>query len=146
MELQGVLRRLSLAGALTLLSQHVQDLVEARVAARPSCAVVVWPLSAREIVCTAAAARGLDFPRLRHVLLFDMPKDVAGFVHSAGRTARRGKEGLVTCLVESGAEVRWADLREGRLRPNHNLSRVALSCGTGWSLPPAARAPTCTCA
>ena len=101
---------------------------------------------ARALVCTAAAARGLDFPRLRHVLLFDMPKDVAGFVHSAGRTARRGKEGLASCLVGSGAEVRWADLREGRLRPNHNLSRVALSCGTGWSLPPAARAPTCTCA
>mmetsp|Transcript_29852 Transcript_29852/g.95505 ORF Transcript_29852/g.95505 Transcript_29852/m.95505 type:complete len:114 (-) Transcript_29852:87-428(-) len=69
---------------------------------------------ARALVCTAAAARGLDFPRVRHVLLFDMPKDVAGFVHSAGRTARRGKEGLVTCLVESGAEV-------GRFRQLHAL-------------------------
>ena len=44
---------------------------------------------------------GLDFPRLRHVVLFDPPQDATAFVHSAGRTARRGQEGLVTCLVEA---------------------------------------------
>jgi superfamily II DNA/RNA helicase len=69
---------------------------------------------ARVLVCTAAAARGLDFPALRHVVLYDMPTDVAGFVHSAGRTARRGSRGLVTCLVQSEEEV-------GRFRDLHGL-------------------------
>lgn len=65
----------------------------------------------RVLVCTGVAARGLDFPALRHVVLYDMPTSVAGFVHSAGRTARRGSRGLVTCLVESEEEVgRFQDL------------------------------------
>jgi len=48
------------------------------------------------------AARGLDCPSVRHVVLFDTPTDVTAFVHRAGRTARAGEEGIVTCLVQSG--------------------------------------------
>ena len=58
----------------------------------------------RLLFCTELAARGLDLPSLRHVVLYDMPTDVAGYVHSAGRTARRGRGGLVSCLVESAAQ------------------------------------------
>uniref|UniRef100_A0A7S4EUR1 RNA helicase n=2 Tax=Chrysotila carterae TaxID=13221 RepID=A0A7S4EUR1_CHRCT len=56
----------------------------------------------RVLVCTACAARGLDLPLLRHVVLYDPTPEVADFVHSAGRTARRGTHGLVTCLVQAG--------------------------------------------
>jgi len=55
----------------------------------------------RLLVATDASARGLDFPLLRHVVLHDMPTDVVTFVHCAGRTARRGQSGLVTCLVST---------------------------------------------
>ena len=59
---------------------------------------------AREfIVCTGIAARGLDVPNVRHVILFDVPTDVSGFIHQAGRTARRGQQGLITCLVKTGS-------------------------------------------
>jgi len=50
------------------------------------------------------AARGLDCPSVRHVVLFDTPTDVTAFVHRAGRTARAGEEGVVTCLVQSGGD------------------------------------------
>ena len=55
------------------------------------------------IVCTGIAARGLDVPNVRHVILFDVPTDISGFIHQAGRTARRGQQGLITCLVKTGS-------------------------------------------
>lgn len=60
---------------------------------------------AKVLICTYAAARGLDFPLVRHVLLRDMPTEVTGYVHCVGRTARRGAGGTVTCLVESNHEA-----------------------------------------
>lgn len=56
---------------------------------------------ARVLVANDAAARGLDFPSLRHVIMYDVPLDLTAFVHCAGRTARRGQSGLVTCLVQT---------------------------------------------
>ena len=54
------------------------------------------------LVTHEIAARGLDCPSVRHVILFDTPTDVTAFVHRAGRTARAGEDGLVTCLVQVG--------------------------------------------
>mmetsp|Transcript_9736 Transcript_9736/g.24266 ORF Transcript_9736/g.24266 Transcript_9736/m.24266 type:complete len:425 (-) Transcript_9736:1438-2712(-) len=54
------------------------------------------------LVTHEIAARGLDCPSVRHVVLFDTPTDVTAFVHRAGRTARAGEEGVVTCLVQGG--------------------------------------------
>ena len=70
------------------------------------------------VVCTTLAARGLDFPQVRHVVLYDMPSDVAGYLHSAGRTARQGREGVVSCLVRSRAEA-------GRFTRLHALQHAA---------------------
>lgn len=53
------------------------------------------------LVCTDLAARGLDVEDVRHVILYDVPADLSAFVHQAGRTARRGKQGLLTCLVKT---------------------------------------------
>ena len=69
------------------------------------------------LIATGVVARGLDVPSLRHVILFDMPTDVAGFVHCAGRTARRGRPGLVSCLVESQSQA-------SRFRELHALTRA----------------------
>jgi superfamily II DNA/RNA helicase len=63
------------------------------------------------------AARGLDFPSLRHVIMYDMlasDKNAAAFIHCAGRTARRGQEGLVTCLAQSNGSM-------GQFRNLHRL-------------------------
>jgi superfamily II DNA/RNA helicase len=73
--------------------------------------------TSRLLVCTTVAARGLDFPSLRHVIMYDMlsaNEDVAAFIHCAGRTARRGQNGLVSCLVQSTGSV-------GKFRNLHAL-------------------------
>jgi superfamily II DNA/RNA helicase len=54
------------------------------------------------LVCTSVASRGLDIPNVRHVILHDVPSDISDFLHRAGRTARGGQEGVLTCLVKSG--------------------------------------------
>lgn len=51
-------------------------------------------------MATQLAARGLDFPSLRHVVMFDLSEDIGSFVHCVGRTARQGRRGQVTCLVQ----------------------------------------------
>ena len=61
----------------------------------------VAPQTTITLVCTDLAARGLDIENVRHVILYDVPADLSAFVHQAGRTARRGKQGLLTCLVKT---------------------------------------------
>lgn len=51
------------------------------------------------LVCTDLAARGLDFPTVKHVVMFDFPNSAVDYVHRAGRTGRAGERGIVTSLV-----------------------------------------------
>jgi len=51
------------------------------------------------IVCTDIAARGLDVPNIRHVILYEVPTTVSSFVHQVGRTARKGESGILTSLI-----------------------------------------------
>ena len=50
------------------------------------------------VVATDVAARGLDFDRLTHVIVFDAPKDPELWVHRAGRTGRSGRQGHAILL------------------------------------------------
>ena len=45
------------------------------------------------IVATDVAARGLDVPRISHVVNYDMPHDSESYVHRIGRTGRAGRSG-----------------------------------------------------
>jgi superfamily II DNA/RNA helicase len=52
------------------------------------------------LVCTDAAARGLDFPGARvSVVIFDFPLNAVEYLHRAGRAARAGRDGAVVSLV-----------------------------------------------
>ncbi len=57
----------------------------------------------RFLVATDVAARGLDIPELSHVILYEMPEDIEGYIHRAGRTGRAGVAGVAISLV-SGIE------------------------------------------
>lgn len=46
-------------------------------------------------------SRGLDFPDVEHVILYDFPFNAIDFLHRVGRTGRCGKSGRVTALFTS---------------------------------------------
>ncbi|MEW5303354.1 MAG: hypothetical protein WDW38_001680 [Sanguina aurantia] len=51
------------------------------------------------MVCTDAAARGLDIPDVTHVIQADFAPNTVDFIHRIGRTARGTRAGRVTSLV-----------------------------------------------
>ncbi len=51
------------------------------------------------VIATDVAARGLDVPRITHVLNIDMPYDPESYVHRIGRTGRAGRVGRALLLV-----------------------------------------------
>lgn len=61
----------------------------------------------RFLVATDVAARGLDIPDLSHVIQYEPPEDLEGYIHRAGRTGRAGAVGVAISLV---SEVEKLDL------------------------------------
>jgi ATP-dependent RNA helicase DeaD len=53
----------------------------------------------RFLVATDVAARGLDLPELSHVFQYELPEDIEGYIHRAGRTGRAGGSGTAVSLV-----------------------------------------------
>jgi len=51
------------------------------------------------LVATDVVARGLDVPRISHVINFDIPFDAETYVHRIGRTGRAGREGDAILFV-----------------------------------------------
>ncbi|NOX75631.1 MAG: DEAD/DEAH box helicase [Gammaproteobacteria bacterium] len=51
------------------------------------------------LVATDVAARGLDVPRISHVVNYDIPQDAEAYIHRIGRTGRAGREGDAILFV-----------------------------------------------
>ena len=51
------------------------------------------------VVATDVAARGLDVPRISHVINYDVPYDTEAYVHRIGRTGRAGRTGSAILFV-----------------------------------------------
>lgn len=51
------------------------------------------------LVATDVAARGLDVPRITHVVNYDMPLDTESYIHRIGRTGRAGRSGEAILFV-----------------------------------------------
>ena len=56
--------------------------------------------SARVLVATDIAARGIDVDGVTHVINFELPDVAESYVHRIGRTARAGREGAAVSLVD----------------------------------------------
>ncbi|KAI8898007.1 putative dead box ATP-dependent RNA helicase [Globomyces pollinis-pini] len=64
------------------------------------------------LVATGVASKGLDFPKIEHVINFDMPKEIEDYVHRIGRTGRSGHSGLATTFInQSCSEQILLDLK-----------------------------------
>lgn len=51
------------------------------------------------LIATDVAARGLDVPRISHVVNYDIPHDTESYVHRIGRTGRAGRKGDAILFV-----------------------------------------------
>ena len=51
------------------------------------------------VVATDVAARGIDVPRVSHVINYDIPYDTEAYVHRIGRTGRAGRAGNAILFV-----------------------------------------------
>ncbi len=51
------------------------------------------------VIATDVAARGIDVPRVSHVINYDIPYDTEAYVHRIGRTGRAGREGVAILFV-----------------------------------------------
>ncbi|SDX58384.1 DEAD/DEAH box helicase [Marinobacter mobilis] len=51
------------------------------------------------VIATDVAARGLDVPRITHVINYDVPYDSEAYIHRVGRTGRAGRTGKAILLV-----------------------------------------------
>ncbi|EFV91110.1 DEAD/DEAH box helicase [Dietzia sp. HMSC21D01] len=51
------------------------------------------------LVATDVAARGLDVPRISHVVNYDIPHDTESYIHRIGRTGRAGRSGHALLFV-----------------------------------------------
>ena len=52
------------------------------------------------MVATDVAARGIDVPRISHVINFGLPMKPEDYTHRIGRTGRAGRNGVAITLVE----------------------------------------------
>lgn len=68
------------------------------------------------LVATDVAARGLDVPRITHVINYDLPHDTEAYIHRIGRTGRAGRQGTAITFV-GGREMRkvqWLERATGQ--------------------------------
>ncbi|GMM39697.1 hypothetical protein FOG51_00127 [Hanseniaspora uvarum] len=66
--------------------------------------------SAKILVATSVAARGLDIPNVKLVINYDLPPDIDDYVHRIGRTGRAGNTGSAVSLFSSANQKLAADL------------------------------------
>lgn len=66
--------------------------------------------SARILVATDIAARGLDIEGLDVVINYDIPHVSTDYLHRIGRTGRAGNEGLAITLLSSSEHISWSKI------------------------------------
>ncbi|XP_006836739.2 DEAD-box ATP-dependent RNA helicase 22 isoform X1 [Amborella trichopoda] len=66
------------------------------------------------LVCSDAAARGLDIPNVSHVIQAEFATSAVDFLHRIGRTARAGHSGLVTSLYTESNRDLVATVRQAQ--------------------------------
>jgi ATP-dependent RNA helicase DDX31/DBP7 len=68
------------------------------------------------LLCTSVAARGLDLPRVRVVVQYDLPTEggATEYVHRVGRTARAGRGGQAWAII-APSEAQWVEWVQARM-------------------------------
>ncbi|VDM65395.1 unnamed protein product [Strongylus vulgaris] len=82
--------------------------------------------TSRIFVATDMAARGIDLPRLSHVINYDLSRHTFDFLHRIGRVGRLSSSflGRVTSFVRTPSEVRLTNVIELAARLGRPLSQI----------------------
>ncbi|XP_047322804.1 DEAD-box ATP-dependent RNA helicase 22 [Impatiens glandulifera] len=79
--------------------------------------LIAFQESGGVLVCTDAAARGLDIQNVSHVIQAEFATSAVDFLHRVGRTARAGRPGVVTSLyTEANRDLVSAVRKAGELQ------------------------------
>ncbi|XP_041481144.1 probable ATP-dependent RNA helicase DDX31 [Lytechinus variegatus] len=70
------------------------------------------------LLCTDVAARGLDLPKVKWIVQYNIPGSAADYVHRVGRTARIGKEGQALLFLAPSEVDYIRILEEQHIRIN----------------------------
>lgn len=57
------------------------------------------------LIATNVAARGIDIPNVKHVVNYELPKEIGEYVHRIGRTGRCGNRGKATSFFDPESDV-----------------------------------------
>jgi ATP-dependent RNA helicase RhlE len=84
--------------------------------------------SARVLVATDVAARGIDVDSVSHVINYDVPQEPEAYVHRIGRTARAGATGVALSFCDGSERPLLQDIerlinRELRVVREHPFSK-----------------------
>ena len=82
------------------------------------------------LVCSDVAARGLDIPKVSHVVNFDVPNNPEDYVHRIGRTGRAGRSGTSVMLALPAESRSLANIQ--RLI-NKDIPEMELASVEHWS-------------
>jgi len=69
------------------------------------------------VVATDVAARGLDVPRISHVVNYDIPHDCEAYIHRIGRTGRAGREGKAILFIAPREKRMLATIERATRQP-----------------------------
>ena len=85
---------------------------------------IVTAQSARYIVATDIAARGIDIDGISHVVSLGFPSALEYYIHRAGRTGRAGSTGICYALYNEGDDASIKQIMKQDVVFNHSDYRV----------------------
>lgn len=83
----------------------------------------------RVLVATSVAARGLDIPKVKHVVNYDLPNNIEEYVHRIGRTGRIGNKGMATAFFDRNRD---AHLARALVKVLADVSHMGGQCVCVW--------------
>ncbi|PIA17876.1 P-loop containing nucleoside triphosphate hydrolase protein [Coemansia reversa NRRL 1564] len=82
------------------------------------------------LVATDVASKGLDFPEIKHVINFDLPREIENYTHRIGRTGRAGRTGVATTFINMNSSeheqrmLQAAQRREDVVKPTKTIDAL----------------------
>jgi superfamily II DNA/RNA helicase len=85
------------------------------------------------LIATDLASRGLDIPEIKHIVHYQLPPKLEGFIHRNGRTARMHADGIAYLIVADDESLPEY-LDQKHIGAGESITELVIS--KKWQLPP----------